>query len=301
MLFGLTRKPITKLRLTPPEPAPGRGGLAIALIVRDESRHIAEWADFHLKAGVRHIFAYDNGCRDTTIARMAAVCGDRLTVTPWDQKLFDAPSGREIHNQVLAYAHAVRNFGGNFRWLACIDADEFLVPVADVGLDAALAPLEGCRAISLPWHNFGRNGHVSSPPGGVLENYTRRAADPVSGARGVTNFKNIVDPCHVTAVRVHSYEIDGRDVVWNDLGAEGSVKTRGARGFYSAARVQLNHYYSRSEEELAAKIARGSNRSVEARAHEARVRRNLANIERDTVEDRTALEFLDRIGARPTQ
>ncbi|ALG90144.1 MULTISPECIES: glycosyltransferase family 2 protein [Actibacterium] len=293
----LSRKPVTKLALTPPDPQPGRAGIALVLIVRNEARHIGEWAAFHLQAGVAHVVVYDNGCTDGTIGVLRDVLGDRLTVMPWNQKLRDAVTGRELHNQVLAYAHAIRNFGGRFRWMACIDADEFLVPKQAADLPAALVPLEGCASISLPWHNFGRNGHVAPPDGGVLRNYTRRAADPMSGARGVTNFKVIVDPAHVTAVKVHSYEVDGRAVTWNDRGARFALKDRAGRAFYSADHIQLNHYYTRSEQELAAKIARGSNQSVEAARHAARVRRNVANIEAEEVEDRCALDFLARAGA----
>jgi len=290
-------KPITKLRFEPPAPASERHGVAVILIVRNEARHIAEWARFHLSAGVRHIYVYDNGSTDDTAGVLAGVAQDRATIIPWDQKLRDAISGREIHNQVLAYAHAIRNFGAQYRWMAAIDADEFVVPVQANSLPEALVHLSDCRAIALPWHNFGRNGHDKTPPGGVLENYTRRAADPTSGERGVSNFKTIVDPCHVTAIKVHSYEIDGEGVACNDLGQPAKNADRGAAGFYSAQHVQLNHYYSRSEEELSAKIARGSNQSVAADRHAARVRRNVANIEAQEVEDRCALEFLARIDA----
>lgn len=293
-----SRKAITKLALTPPAARPGRAGLALVLIVKNEERHIGEWARFHKAAGGRHVYVYDNGCQDRTLDELRTALGAQMTVIPWDQKLRDAVTGREIHNQVLAYAHAIRNFGGAYRWLACIDADEFLVPKAAAGLDEALAHLGAVGNISLPWHNFGRNGHQQIPEGGVLRNYTRRAADPISGARGVTNFKVIVDPCRVTAVRVHSYETDGQAVTWNDRGEQSPLSARGERGFYAADHIQLNHYYTRSEAELAAKIARGSNQRVAAEKHAARVRRNVANIERDEIEDRSALDFLARTGAR---
>ncbi|WP_372603543.1 glycosyltransferase family 92 protein [Actibacterium sp.] len=291
----LSRKTISKLAITPPDPVPGRAGVALVLIVVNEGRHIGEWARFHLRAGVSHIYAYHGASTDDTEQQLRAAAGDRLTVIPWDQKLRDALTGREIHNQVLAYAHAIRNYGPKYRWMACIDADEFLIPTKADSIPAALEHLTECPQISLPWHNFGRNGHVEAPEGGVLENYTRRVADPMSGARGVTNFKTVIDPCHVTAIRVHRYEVDGQAVTWNDRGERFAIKDRTGRGFYSTDHLQLNHYYTRSESELAAKIARGSNQTVETGRHAARVRRNVANIEAAEVEDRTALEYLARL------
>ncbi len=295
MLGLFSRKAITKLAITPPEPAADRAGVALVLIVRNEERHIGEWARFHHHAGVAHFIVYDNGCTDATIGMLEGVLPtDALTVLPWDQRLRDARTGREIHNQVLAYAHAIRNFGARYRWMACIDADEFLVPRQHDSLPAALAHLDHCPNISLPWHNFGRNGHETPPQGGVIANYIRRAADPMSGARGVTNFKVIVDPARVTSVKVHSYESDGQAVTWNDAGARFNLSARSSAAFYSNDFIQLNHYYTRSEAELAAKIARGSNQTVAAARHAARVRRNVANIEAHEVEDRSAIAFLER-------
>ena len=67
---------ISRIGIVPPEPDPGREGVAIALIVKVEARHIREWASFHLRAGVRHFLIYDNGGSDDTLPtlqRAAAV------------------------------------------------------------------------------------------------------------------------------------------------------------------------------------------------------------------------------------
>jgi Glycosyltransferase family 92 len=293
-MFGFLKRGqrITRIEIDPPAAAPGRAGLALVLIVRNEATHIAEWARFHLLAGVRHFCVYDNGGTDGTIEALAFL-GDRLTVLPWNQKF--RGSGQEIHNQVLAYAHATRNFGGAYRWMSYLDADEFLVPKG-TGLDEALAGLEGCTNISLPWHMFGRSGHVQAPEGGVLANYTRRNPDPMSDAKGLRNFKMIVDPCHVTAIKVHTVETDGSGDTCNDRGQRFTAKGREGREFYSADRIQLNHYYTRSDAELRAKIARGPNLTTPDADHLRRVMRKVENIEAGEVEDRAAVEFLARVG-----
>ena len=291
-MFGFLKRgqSITRIEIDPPVAQPGRAGLALVLIVRNEASHIAEWARFHVLAGVRHFYVYDNGCTDGTLAALEFL-GGRLTVLPWDQKL--RGNGLEIHNQVLAYGHATRNFGGAWRWMTYLDADEFLVPKG-AGLDEALAGLEGCRNISLPWHMFGRAGHVQPPEGGVLRNYTRRNPDPMSGAKGLRNFKMIVDPCHVTALKVHVIETDGSGDTCNDRGERFTTKGREGRGFYSADRIQLNHYYTRSDAELQAKIARGPNLTTPDADHLRRVMRKVENIEAGEVEDVSALKFMAR-------
>ncbi len=288
---------ISKIGITPPRPQPGRDGVAIAAIVRDEAAHVGEWARFHARAGVARFLIYDNGSTDGTIeALRAALPSGALTVTPWAQVFSDARMGREIHNQVLAYAHAASNFGGTFRWMAFIDVDEFLIPRGADGIPAALEDLDALPNISLPWHMFGRGGHATRPAGGVLQAYTRRAADPMCDLRGVRAFKCVVDPCRLTALRVHAMQTDGDDLTSNDAGRTVQLAQRDRPGFYSVERLQLNHYYTRSEAELAAKIARGPNLVAKAGEYERKVRRTVANIEADEVEDSAALDYLARIG-----
>ncbi|MDZ4095745.1 MAG: glycosyltransferase family 92 protein [Paracoccaceae bacterium] len=303
-MFGFLKRAqsITRIAFDPPTAIDGRAGLALVLIVRNEQRHIAEWARFHALAGVAHFYIYDNGCTDATVAALrGAVAMDALTVTPWDQKLRGGRRGHEIHNQVLAYAHATRNFGGHYRWMSYLDVDEFLVPKQAADLPGALAHLGACRNVSLPWHMFGRAGHMRPPEGGVLENYTRRNPDPISAAKGLRNFKMIVDPCHVTAIKVHSIETDGQTRTCNDAGVAFSMAARETRAFYSAAHIQLNHYYTRSDAELRAKIARGPNLTTPDADHLRRVMRKVDHIEAGEVEDLSALAFLARkgIGAWP--
>lgn len=289
---------IGKLGIVPPPPEPDRHGLALAVIVRDEAARIGEWAEFHVRAGARHLYVYDNGCTDATLPTLReTVPAERLTVVPWRQSLSEWRTGREIHNQVLAYAHAASNFGGTYRWMGFIDVDEFLIPARAASLDAALAHLgPEVRNISLPWHMFGRGGHSRRPEGGVLRNYLMRAADPMSAARGVRQFKCLADPCHLTAVGVHSMGVDGHFDTWNDRGLRVARAARARPEFYSADHLQLNHYYTGSAEELAAKIGRGPNLAGKRSAYARKVMRTVENIEAREVEDRVALDYLARTG-----
>jgi len=287
-MFGFKKiKAVTQLILEPPKPSAGRQGLAIVLIVKDEEQHIEEWVAFHLAAGVAHFYVYDNGCTDQTLARLVSVAGAKATIVPWDQKLWDARSGAELHNQVLAYAHAIRNFGSGHRWMSFIDADEFLVPKAQADLPSCLAHLEDEACVSLPWHMFGRNGFETPPQGGIVANYTQRHPDPLD-PKGVCNFKLILDPCRVTSMGVHIAQCDQRDCTVNDSGAQTTSQTRRDPSFYSADFIQLNHYYTRSNSELEAKINRGSNMRHDQDAHRRKVMANVARVEGEGVEDRFA-------------
>ncbi len=277
---------LTRVAIDPPRAQPQRSGIALVAIVRNEARYIAEWAGFHATAGVRHFYIYDNGSTDGTIeALRVALPPSQLTVVPWDQKFRLGFWGGEVHNQMLAYAHATRNFGGAYRWMSWIDIDEFLVPKTGT-LTEALAPLEPYLMISLPWHMFGRSGHEVPPEGGIIPNYLRRHPDPME--KSLLKFKVICDPCQVTACKVHWMEVSGETASVNDRGAPASLKGRDAPEFYSADRIQLNHYYTRSTADLMQKMARGSNMTVAQGPHESRVMRKVANIEAAEIEDTTA-------------
>lgn len=283
---------VTRLAVVPPAPEPDRAGLAVVAILRDEAAHVAEWARFHRAAGAGRLYLYDDGSADGT-AGLAAAAMPETTVIPWAQRFEDARSGwlggGRVHNQVAAYAHALANFGGAWRWMAFLDADEFLVPVGD---DYGTV-LEGLDVpnVSLPWHMFGRGGRDAPAPEGTVAGHVRRARDPMDAARGASGFKMLVDPCAVRVAGVHEMATHGGRT-WNDAGAEATFRTRRDPAFHSAARLRLNHYYTRSDAELRAKIARGSN--LGSADYGRRVMRTVAAIERDEVEDRTAADWAAR-------
>ncbi len=277
---------LTRVAIVPPRAQPGRTGIAVVAIVKNEVGFIAEWARFHAAAGVQHFYIYDNGCTDGTIGALAqALPASMVTVIPWNQTFRLGFWQGEVHNQMLAYAHATRNFGGSYRWMTWIDIDEFLVPKTET-LTEALAPLQDHAMISLPWHMFGRGGHKAAPKGGVVPNYLARNPDPM--AKSLLKFKVICDPCQVTACKVHWMEVNGRTDSVNDRGVFATLKGRDAPGFYSADRIQLNHYYTRSDEDLQRKMARGSNMTVAQAAHERRMMRKVAAIEAAEIDDTTA-------------
>ncbi len=294
-MFNLLNKAlnITRLAIVPPLPLPDRHGLAIVAIVKNEGRYVREWANFHASAGVRHFYIYDNGSSDNTVSELAAALPpSAITIIPWDQKFHFAPWNAEIHNQVLAYAHATCNFGGRFRWMTWIDIDEFLIPKQAPDLNGALEHLADQKMISLPWHMFGRSGHQVPPKGGVIPNYTRRNPSPMD--KNLLKFKVIADPCAVTACKVHWMEVAGLTDSSNDVGVMASLKGRNAPGFYSAEHIQLNHYYTRSDADIAEKLVRGPNVTTAAADNLRRVMRKVAQIEAAEIEDTSAVHFVRR-------
>ena len=292
--FAKPKTGIKLLSITPPEPHPDRHGLAIALCVRDEERYIAEWVRFHRAVGVRHFIVYDNGSTDATCDILRRTLDPQaLTIVPWAGKVTAARTGQLIDGQVFAFAHAILNFGSAFRWMAFIDADEFLLPRSGATIEEALSACGDFPNISLPWHMFGTSGHKARPAGGVLENYTRRSADPLSREEHSTNFKCIVDPCEIIEVATHHFRTRKfGELTSNDAGYRTSRKGRKEQRFYSNAALQLNHYYSKSEEDMREKMARGWTYAVSAEKLAEKMNTTIRNIEAREVEDRAMIDFV---------
>ena len=146
---------------------------------------------------------------------------------------------------------------------------------------------------------FGRSGHVAAPDGGVLRNYLRRARDPMSDVRGrarLQGHRRPLPPDRAPGARDGDRRLGAHLQRRRGDGGGGGAR---AAGFYSAEHLQLNHYYTRSEAELAAKIGRGPNLAAKRGEYARKVRRTVANIEADEVEDRAALDYLARIGWEP--
>lgn len=299
MRFFKKKHPYTKqLTITPPKPAANRGGIALVTCVKNEGRYIAEWIEFHLAVGVVHFHLYDDGCDDDTIEIAQRLLGpSRLTVMPWKGRLIDTPTQNLLNSQAIAFAHSILNFGGRYDRMAFIDVDEFLLPKKGDTLEEALAGAKGFPNISLPWHMFGTSGHKSRPAGSLLRNYTIRGANPLSRLKNASNFKCIVDPCQVSEVSIHHFSTAAHgESTANDRGDVHSRKGRKDQSFYSADFLQLNHYYSKSEEDLREKLERGPASPASRQRYEERVMSAVRNIESDTVTDTAMIEFLDRKG-----
>lgn len=289
------RSVISKIGFDPVTASPDRDGLAVVVVVKNEASFIAEWVRFHEHAGVSTFLVYDNGSVDGTgTIAVSAALRSKVEIIPWGQKLFDARSGIEIHNQVLAFSHAIRNFGQRFRWMAFIDVDEYLFPTRKLSIIDALDHVSSFPQISVPWTMFGRNGLARVPETGVVKNFHRCMRSPLSYPRAL-NFKVIVDPSRVTAVRVHGFDVDGVGQSVNDVGRLAAHGARKTEKFLSNKELQLNHYYTRGDLDLEEKLRRGSNKTVEASQHRKTVMKIVDAIEAQTREDRAAEEFLRRV------
>lgn len=293
----------TTCNFFPIEPVQASDGkqatLALVLVCRNAEAYIDEWIRFHELAGVRHFYIYDNRSEDSTSKQAMGHCsgGTHVTLHPW--VIRPAAAGRwyqrhlHVSTQELAYCHAVLNYGHMHGWMAFIDIDEFLVPMRHLTLLEALAQLPAVSNISLPWFNFGHCGHKTKPSSPVIYSYRQRH-QLTQGERVHTKCVMRVDK--ISTVGLHLFET-------TDMG-QSTVNDRGERiGFGGALSeqdvtndlIQLNHYRTKSIEEH--RISKG----YYMHGHDARERKQVLLLEIDrlsknTCEDNSALDFLNRHG-----
>ncbi|CAN5765155.1 hypothetical protein BH23CHL8_BH23CHL8_15570 [soil metagenome] len=218
--------------------------LGVVVIVRNEAPYLEEWLCYHLALGVEHVLLYDNGSDDElrqVVERY--VNHGLLTLLHWP-----LPGG-----QLDAYSHALRFFGPSVDWLAFIDVDEFIVPLADDDIPTFLARFPDAADIRVPRVDFGYSGHRQPPAGLAIEAYTGVANVFGRSPDQAPRVKTILQPRGVSAVGIHTATLADIPVARDERPVPTRSVRQGARDL-----AQVNHYYTRSFEEFEAKRFRGS-------------------------------------------
>jgi hypothetical protein len=214
-----------------------RHELAVAAIFREEAPFLEEWLAFHSGVGVSHFYLYNNFSTDDF----------RDVLSPWIARgavtLHDWPIPV---GQLPAYRHCVQRYGDRARWIAFIDIDEFLFSPVQVDILPILAEYRDLPGIGVHSPFYGSSGHQLRPAGPILDAYVRRA--PLSRLSA----KTIANPRWIYAIRnVHLFKYwagEAKDTGRQPLG-------QGAPPVLDLLRV--NHYWSRSLEDLRVKVSRG--------------------------------------------
>jgi hypothetical protein len=226
---------------------------------------LREWLAFHRVVGVEHFIVFDNDSTDHTASVLAPHVADGLvTHVPWPGKAA----------QLGAYRRGIELMTGRARWVAVIDIDEFLFPSVAHTLTEVLRDYEEHVGVVVNWVSFGSAGLVRRPDGLVIEAFLRRGPldhrvayphllvapglderDPHSYRPLNTHVKTIADPAQVVACESsHCFEFAGGRLPVDEHGNP-------VRGPWteqvSVARLRINHYWSKSRDEFAAKLAKG--------------------------------------------
>jgi Glycosyltransferase family 92 len=214
--------------------------LAVCVIYNNEGPYIREWIEFHRLFGVERFFLYDHGSTDEHMEALAPYLDDGLAV------VHDWPIDP---GQLEAYEHCLDAHANDARWIAFIDLDEFLFSPTGRPLPEILADYERWPAVVVNRATYGTSGHATRPDGLVIESYVLRALDDYPPNRTI---KTIADPARTERAGVHLFSYsDGFAVDENQQRLDGAVTDA-----LSLEKLRVNHYFTRSVEELRRKFKR---------------------------------------------
>ena len=226
---------------------------SVAVEVKNEAKYIREFILFYQATGADRIYLYDNDSDDNLMEEIKPFLKEGFVVYKrWPGKV----------SQTAAYRDAIRRTKKRTKWLAVIDADEFLFSPKKTMPDM-LREYEEYPGVGANWVMFGPSGHVTSPQGLVMDNYKMTLAD----RNNVLNchIKSIVQPKYVSCIhhthyaryKKNRYAVDSeRDPIDN----YSAVIPRTGRAFTPMNRsdvFRINHYSTKSLEDLKRKCARG--------------------------------------------
>jgi Glycosyltransferase family 92 len=211
--------------------------LAVAAVFREEAPFLEEWLTFHRGVGVSHFYLYNNfSTDDFRVVLEPWIAAGMVTLHDWP-----VPVG-----QLPAYRHCVRHYRRQARWIAFIDIDEFLFSPRQTDIRPILAEYGDLPGIVVHSPYFGTGGHVTRPAEPVVESFLRR------GPLTLASAKTIANPRWIYAIRdVHLFKYCAGEAL-------DTARLRpGAGGSPAVDRLCLNHYWSRSMNDLQTKVRRG--------------------------------------------
>ncbi|MBR1421272.1 MAG: glycosyltransferase family 2 protein [Selenomonadaceae bacterium] len=225
--------------------------IAIVVPVKNESRYIEEWLDYHYRIGVDKFYIYDNNSEDRSDLQKI--------LEPWisegivDYQIFDGASA-----QLQAYCDAIKNHQFDCKYMGFFDLDEFVF-VKDRSnlldfLNSIFNSNSNINALGIDMRIFGSSGKMYRESGGVIERFTRRQSD--IAPQGISS-KLIANPRYVKLIPSPHFifNYDGKISVNENLL---QLKNQIATTYNSAQKIQLNHYILKSREEFDSKTLRGA-------------------------------------------
>ena len=228
---------------------------ALCCIAKDEDLFLKEWLTYHALIGFEHFFIYDNlSTVPITVLLDGWASPDRVTVIRNPVPL----------NQNHVYRHCLERYGSRFKWIAFLDVDEFirLTPRGSERADIRtfLAEFEPYAGVGLNWRTFSSGGRESTPTGAVIGNYTLCLGDD-------RHIKSVVQPAKIRGCAgPHSFYPKRDAYAVNS--AHYPIPPGLPFSIPATGKACVNHYFYKSRQCFAHKIAKGNPCNIERRMQE---------------------------------
>jgi len=233
--------------------------LAMFTMFRNEARFLREFIEFHKLVGFQHFYLYNDGSTDNyqDVLRPYIKSG-QVEVIEWENKSpvsfcalcdLDFPIDLEeiitrdtTQRALRAYNDCIARTRGRVKWLALLDADEYLFPVAFDNLLDFLRGYEEYGGVCANWVMFGTSGVKSIPDGDLLIRHLIKCQQEPSNQ----HVKSIVRPERVESIPNQHYA-DYKPGFF----AVNADKIRSSGMYFlngPVDKLRINHYWTGDEE-----------------------------------------------------
>jgi hypothetical protein len=223
--------------------------ISIATVFQNEAPYLKEWIEFHKLIGVEHFYLYNNNSEDHFLEILEPYIESGV-VELFDWK--ERPKTREEWHliQRKALLDAILRAQNVSKWVAFIDADEFIFPVEDKTLPQFLKNFEEYPAVAANWQVFGTS-HINHLKKNrlMIEQLTKKAY-PKNSCNALV--KSIVQVNFIDTEKlitdwngVHTYPLKGGLFTVNAY--KQPIKDRIKDFAFPLEKIRIHHYKFRDE------------------------------------------------------
>lgn len=228
-------------------PSKYEADVGVTVIIKNEAPYIREWIEFHKLVGVGKFFIYDNGSTDNIKEILQPYIDTKEVVYTY------LPGEKQ---QIPAYRMSIKHNRHKVKYMAFIDADEYILPLKHKTIIEFINYLENkighkIDSVGINWLIHGFNGHYTKPRGLVCENFTKCDKNAIEFNEQI---KSIVNPRFVAGIHHPHFFI-------HPVGAK-IINTKGEN--ITGFRVEpilddiiIHHYWTKSFEEYQERINKG--------------------------------------------
>jgi hypothetical protein len=221
--------------------------LSLCCIIKDE-RYLEEFIIYYRILGVEHFYIYDNDSNISISNRLSnKYYKNMCTIIYFPGKA----------QQFNAYNHYLKNYGSETKWAIIVDADEYILPKNKLSIRDFLKDYNDYHAIGINWVMFGTSFHESRQDGYIIDKYRYNEGIQDKHIKTICRpeFVNeIINPHHVNLKYPNKYVDPYKRVI------DGPFNTK-----YTTNIIQINHYWTRSKQDMDEKIKRGRAPTTEKR------------------------------------
>jgi len=247
--------------------------LSLCCIIKNE-RNLEEFIIYYIVLGVEHFFIYDNDSDYPIRERLNSFFYKKYCT------IIDYPGK---YRQMEAYNDCIHNTKNITKWLIVFDGDEYIVPKKHFSLRDFLNEYEDAHALGINWIFFGTSFHEKKQDGYLIDNFRYSSMTQDKHIKTICKplFTEYFSSPHFVKVMDMSKYLDPKK----------NLITDNFHYIDTSDIININHYHTKSKEELLEKYNRG-NADSDLRVH---IPENIHSFDNDMINNYIANKYLEHI------